>query len=481
MAQYAFSDLLSDSPVRVTATCVIDDGQLSLTGPELLGRITDLRREFSALVGPGEVVCVVMPSSAAYMLVQAALLDLGAIFVAVPSDATHLTAVVSELGSPKWFVYPRHAPSPQHRHADNSGVLSVDMSKLSVRIEQNPTCWTPVSAATESGRVVVATSGSTGRSKLVNLSPLAYWYAGNAIAQVTSIEASDTVLHHLPLQRGAGWLAWGALAAGARNIIEPVRSADFPEALKATGATATFSVSVGLHELVRRDWAASSLPRLRTLYYSSGTVSVDMKHALAERFGGRLIQDYGMTEVPEPLTVLSRGDHLRGLQDRAVLASVGRTLHTDRVRTDRPATANQPAPIWVRSPYMFDGYWGGPRRASQSWYRTDDLGYIDPDGYLFLTGRQSRTVRSGGVSFALSDIQAALESIPAILKAELSVVPDQRFGERVQATVMATDPRLGAAQIKVALAQHVVDARMAAIDITVNSLPTLYDDTKEEP
>jgi long-chain acyl-CoA synthetase len=86
---------------------------------------------------------------------------------------------------------------------------------------------------------------------------------------------------------------------------------------------------------------------------------------------------------------------------------------------------------------MFDGYWGQHAAGSPRWHETDDLGYLDAEGYLHLVSRRSDSVRSGGVSFALSDLRRHIMSLPGVVEVELAVESDDRLGERVRASVIA--------------------------------------------
>ncbi len=471
MGGEGFSRWLSASLNRSARRRVLHDSNLSLTGAGLLQRISDLRDKLGEVVLPGDVVAVQLPSSVAYLVLQAALVDLGAIFIGVPTDAEYFMADVAERCTPQWYVYPADGivvPDNQQVDTADAGLILVEARSATVTVAAVPKRTKSAVSPLSSGRIVVATSGSTGRSKLVSLHPDDYWYAAKTICEVTAVDSRDTVLHHLPIQRGAGWLLWGAIAAGADNMVARVRTADLPEALRALRVTATFNVSVGMKELEAQDCSAESLPYLHTLYYSSGPVSVDLKTSLVERFGGRLIQDYGMTEVPEPLVVLTREDHLRGLTEPSVLSSVGRPRHRDRVATNPDATESEPSPVWVRSPHMFEGYWGEPPSPTNRWHETDDIGYFDAEGYLQLVGRRSDSVRSGGVFFSLESIRAAFISIEGVDNVDLAVVADDRLGERVRATVfISPGTNLDGKQIGQYLRRVVVDPRSIPTDLVI--------------
>ncbi|AQA03376.1 hypothetical protein BVC93_14205 [Mycobacterium sp. MS1601] len=471
----AFLRNLTPMLSRAGGQTLVDDTNLSLTGIELLQHISALKEMLRPRLQPGDVVAVALRSSVAYLVLQAALVDLGAVFVGVPTDAPYLLDDVRTRCEPRWYAL---APGSEFAEAARSdaGLLLVDERTASVSVAWAPRERSGVSDLAD-GRVVAATSGSTGQPKLVVLSPESYWFAATSIGRVTGIRASDSVLHHLPIQRGAGWLLWGSVAAGAHNLILPTRTTELPNALRDNSITATFSVSVGLAEMVKQDYSAESLPDLRTLYYSSGPVTVDLKRALAERFGDRLIQDYGMTEVPEPVTVLTREDHVRGLDNPTLLSSVGKPLHPNRISVESGAGPSEPGGIRVRSPYMFEGYWGQPLQTVERWYDTGDLGYFDTEGGLHIVGRRSESVRSGGVSFSLNDIRSHIMSVQGVEDVDLSVLPDDRLGERVRASVVVSaGSGLDAGSLTDHLRSVVEDSRAIPSEIHLSTTATSFEE-----
>lgn len=451
-----------------TGELVLDDFGTSLTGIQLLQCIEQVRCTLAQSIHPGDVVCAVLPSSIGYLVCQAAIVDIGATFIGIPADAPYLVQTVFDVGVPDWLITDGSGEYCELKSTD-TGILEVDLGTLRIdRIRPSRTVRPPSAAAPV--RIVVATSGSTGQGKLVSLSPSAYWNAATTIQEATAVDPTDRVLHHLPLQRGAGWFAWGSIAVGAYNLLKPLRTSDLPNALHEARITATFSVSVGLHELIDRDQDSTALPNLRTLYYSSGRVSTSMKHDLAQRFRGKLVQDYGMTEVPEPITVLTRRDHELGLHDDRILASVGSPTHRERIKTAEPASAQRPSTILVRSPHMFDGYWGSRLTNTTRWFETDDLGYFDESGYLHLTGRRSDAVRSGAVSFSLDHIRQEITKLTGVVDVVLKIIPDDRLGERLHAFVFADEhARLTETQIRNDLRRHIRDVRMIPSSITVST------------
>jgi acyl-CoA synthetase (AMP-forming)/AMP-acid ligase II len=126
--------------------------------------------------------------------------------------------------------------------------------------------------------------------------------------------------------------------------------------------------------------------------------------------------------------------------------SVGRPILDLRVLDANGADAGPgiPGEIWVRTPPMFSEYLDDAAANAAAlrpdgWYRTGDLGYLDEDGFLFLTGRAGELINRGGDKIAPAEVDAALCAHPAVAAAGAFAIPDARWGEDVAAAVVLKD------------------------------------------
>ena len=108
------------------------------------------------------------------------------------------------------------------------------------------------------------------------------------------------------------------------------------------------------------------------------------------------------------------------------------------------AAAGSEGEIWVRGPRVMSGYLDDAEMTAavlspDGWYRTGDLGYLDEDGFLFLTGRLNDLINRGGEKIAPAEVDAALLAHPAVAEAAAFSVPDARLGEDVVAAVVLRD------------------------------------------
>jgi acyl-CoA synthetase (AMP-forming)/AMP-acid ligase II len=163
------------------------------------------------------------------------------------------------------------------------------------------------------------------------------------------------------------------------------------------------------------------------------------------RFG----KGYGLTEAAPAVSSLSPEDYaLEG--DPKLVAhaqSVGKPLKNVEVRICRPdgsqCRAREEGEITVRGDNVMLGYWRDPERSREAlrrgWLWTGDLGYLDEDGFLFLTDRKGDMIISGGENVHPTETENALQEHPAVREVAVVGLPHPRWGEAVKA-VIALEP-----------------------------------------
>jgi len=178
-------------------------------------------------------------------------------------------------------------------------------------------------------------------------------------------------------------------------------------------------------------------------YASSGTAPLPdaLREAFEARFGIPVLQAYGQTEAFGGVAIENVKDVLAG---RRRPGSVGRALPGVELRIvvdDRDAAPGEQGEVWVRTRSATAGYIGDAPTAApvdgEGWLHTGDLGHLDEDGYLFITGRLKNVIICGGFNVIPEEIQAALMTDPAVREAAVLGVPDERLGEVPVAVVEA--------------------------------------------
>jgi acyl-CoA synthetase (AMP-forming)/AMP-acid ligase II len=112
-----------------------------------------------------------------------------------------------------------------------------------------------------------------------------------------------------------------------------------------------------------------------------------------------------------------------------------------RTADGEPLPLGSVGEITVRGPTVFSGYLGDPEATAAAffpgrWYRTGDYGYLDDDGYLFVTGRLREMINRGGEKIAPTEVDGVLRAHPAVADAATFALPDARLGEEIAAAVV---------------------------------------------
>ncbi|NRQ31179.1 AMP-binding protein [Nonomuraea sp. NN258] len=233
----------------------------------------------------------------------------------------------------------------------------------------------------------------------------------------------------------------------------------FPYAIerhRITGSIITVPRLYRMLHLLRED-PGVDLGSLRALMVSGSPISPSRLAAATELLGPVVYQGYGQTEAGS-ITMLTPAD-LRRDPERA-LASVGRP-HPGvelSVRDDEgePLPTGAAGEIHVRSPYLMAGYWGADEESPlrDGWLRTRDLGHLDEQGFLHLSGRSRDVIMVNAMVVYAGPIERALVRHPDVEEAYVAGAPDERRGEAVHAFVV---PAAGRVPDRAALAELVRD------------------------
>jgi acyl-CoA synthetase (AMP-forming)/AMP-acid ligase II len=313
--------------------------------------------------------------------------------------------------------------------------------------------------------MLMHTSGTTSRPKAV---PLTH---ANLMASVRNISAhyalspADTGLVVMPLFHGHGLIgaALSSLFAGARIVLPDRFSAHSFWPLVATHTVTWYSAVPTIHEilLVRADSDhAPSRSRLRFVRSCSSALSPATLKRLEHRFAAPVIEAYAMTETSHQATsnllppgVRKPGSVGRGTNvDVAIMGNVGELLEV-----------GNEGEVVVRGETVMHGYSRNPEANKEAfkngWFRTGDLGILDRDGYLRVTGRIKELINRGGEKISPTAVDAVLVGHPAVALAASFAVPDRIYGEEIQAAIVPQ------ADVTAAELQAYCRSRLSAFEI----------------
>ncbi len=179
--------------------------------------------------------------------------------------------------------------------------------------------------------------------------------------------------------------------------------------------------------------------------YAGSPFPTEVLKKCIKRFGNIFSQGYGATETAGgAVTILSYRDHdIKGPRSR-LLASAGKAAPCSRIKIadgqGRPQPFGQTGEICVTGKHIMKGYWKDPGKTTETlqdgWYHTGDMGYMDEDGYVFLTDRKADMIISGGENVYPKETEDVLYQHEAVAECAVVSAPDPRWGEIVKAVVV---------------------------------------------
>ena len=391
------------------------------------------------------------------------LADLPATALLIQSGGTSRAALAArELGIPVFEVAP--APNTICRFTLKGPALS----SLAQHRLPNP----------EDVALILHTSGTTSKPKKVLLTHRNLCASALAIRDSLRLTSSDRCLNVMPLFHIHG-LVGGlltSLAAHASFIATPDFNVDkffdWMSELQPTWYTAVPAIHQAILGRSRDQAETITKGRLRFIRSSSAPLASKVLEDLERVFKVPVIEAYGMTEASHQITSnqLPPCDWKKG--------SVGVASITEVAIVDEEGnflTAGKIGEIVLRGANVTSGY--EPEEMNQAvfangWFRTGDLGYLDADGYLFLTGRLKEIFNRGGEKISAREIDDALLEHPDILQAAVFAIPHPTLGETVAAAVVLRDnSQVTESKIREYLTERLADFKIPTRILIVDNIP----------
>ncbi len=291
--------------------------------------------------------------------------------------------------------------------------------------------------------LVLHTSGTTSRPKIVPLRQINVTASAYHIGEGLELTPDDVCLNIMPLFHIHGLIAavLSSLAAGASVSCTPGFNAfrffaSFDE-VKPTWYTAVPTMHQTLLELAPRNAAIIERARLRFIRSSSASLPPQVMTALEETFHVPVIEAYGMTEAAHqmasnPLPPKSRHAGSVGIAagpEIAIMSEAGKLLPPDAL-----------GEVVIRGRNVTAGYENNPSANAtgftDGWFRTGDQGYLDAHGYLRLTGRLKEIINRGGEKVSPLEVDTVLMDHPAVAQVVTFGMPHAKLGEEVAAAVV---------------------------------------------
>ena len=260
----------------------------------------------------------------------------------------------------------------------------------------------------------------------------------------TSVNLVCMPLFHIG---GSGWALVGMGVGGHTILCREFVPAEILTTLEQHRVTNALFVPAMLQFLTLTPGAAArDYSALRSIVYGASPITNEVLVRAMSTFRCPFVQVYGLTETTGAITQLPAADHATEGPSARLLRSAGKPFPWVELRIVDPATGQPCAPgevgeVWTRSVQNFKGYWGRDDETARTlgadgWLRTGDAGFLDAEGYLFLTDRVKDMIISGGENVYPAEVENALSDHPAVADVAVIGVPDERWGETVKAIVV---------------------------------------------
>jgi crotonobetainyl-CoA:carnitine CoA-transferase CaiB-like acyl-CoA transferase/acyl-CoA synthetase (AMP-forming)/AMP-acid ligase II len=310
----------------------------------------------------------------------------------------------------------------------------------------------PADVSDDDTAVVLFTSGTTSRPKGVLLRHQNLTSYVLQTVEFASAGEDEAALVTTPPYHIAGFGAiLSNLYSGRRIVYLPGFSpAAWLDLVRTEGITSAMVVPTMLARIVDDlAGATADAPALRALAYGGARMPPPvLERALTAFPGVGFTNAYGLTETSSTIAVLGPDDHRAAVTGdaaaRARLGSAGRIVPgmQAEVRDADGTVLTEPGAaglLWVRGAQVSGEYLGtGTALDQDGWFPTKDRAWFDADGYLFLGGRDDDTIIRGGENIAPAEIEDALLAHPAVSDAAVVGVPDDEWGERIAAVIVAS-------------------------------------------
>jgi crotonobetaine/carnitine-CoA ligase len=410
-------------------------------------------------VGPGDRVIVTPRTTPRWVLGWLAVMEVGAVQVPINPESSDAER--------DGFV---HQVRPS---------LVVDEDDLDALFAAAPDGRGPAELDESDVAVMIPTSGTTGRTKLVMQTHLAYVMAGEGFPYWLGLDADDRLLTSLPLfhVNAPAYSVLGSLGARCGLVLQPAFSASgFLDAARRHGATQFNSIGAMLEILVRQPPRPEDAEHSIRLCYNGPTPDRARQEEIEARFGFELVGGYALSESLYG-TVWERGTRPYGtIGSLRQHPELGRVNEGRVVDGEREVGVGEVGELWLRNPATMRGYFRMPDETAavlrDGWLRTGDLVRLNADDTYTFIGRAKEVIRRRGENLAPVEVEATLERHPDVVEAAVIGVPSELSEEDVKAFLVGVPGRsIDAGAVRAFAAEQLARFKLPRYVEVVDELP----------
>jgi carnitine-CoA ligase len=368
----------------------------------------------AAGVGRGDRVLVTARNTPEYLLTWLALMEVGAIQVPV-----------NPASSPAEFDGFVRQVDPR---------VVIGDGEVRQLFDAEPDSHGPEDLDPEDVAVMIPTSGTTGRSKLVMQTHLAYVMAGEGFPYWLQLTAGDRLMTSLPLFHinAPAYSTLGSVAARASLVLLPGFSASsFIDSARRYRATEFNAIGAMLEILMRQPQREDDADNPLRRCYTGPSPTKERQEEIERRFGIEVVCGYGLSESPYGL-MWPHGTRPFG--------TLGSPRQHPELGDVNEARVTEEGELELRNPTIMRGYYEMPDETAAvlvgGWLRTGDLVTENDDGTYTFVGRKKEVIRRRGENLSPAEVEAALERHPDVAEAAVVGVPSDLSDDDVKAFVV---------------------------------------------
>ena len=397
-------------------------------------------------IGADDVVAVLMKNSAAFLDIAFAVSHIGAIFLPINYRlASAETAYIVENSGARILI------ADEELGANAAGPAPIVL--VDEAAQSNATRLAPqVKRATAHRRLpsdlmrLMYTSGTTDRPKGVMLTYENFYWKSADHVLVLGLSRDTRLLVAGPLYHVGALDLPGIAVLWQGGMLSVQRDFDAAQALAAIEAdrlnAAWLAPIMTTAMLTCPDRERHDVSSLRWAIGGGEKTPEARIRTFSQYFtNARYIDAYGLTETGGGDTFMEPGREIEKV------GSTGRPVaHVEiEIRDDagNRVASGVNGEICLRGPKVTRGYWKDPAKTAAAffgdWFRSGDVGYLDDEGFLYLTDRKKDMIISGGENIASSEVERVIYELPQVREVAVVGMPDERWGERPVAVVVLAD------------------------------------------
>ncbi|MGZ0189512.1 MAG: acyl--CoA ligase [Alphaproteobacteria bacterium] len=488
---YDLIDAQSDTGIAIAMPASEAGGRPPMSFGRLKKLISDVQADLNALgIGRNDRVAIVLPNGP----------EMAASFIAIACSATtaplnpaygreEMDFYLEDLKA-KALVLAEDDDGPAAEAAQAYGIPVIRLTSkgddpigifhlLAEAARAGDRAATTGFAAPADTALILHTSGTTSRPKIVPLSHLNVTASAGHIGQTLRLAPTDRCLNIMPLFHIHGLIAavLSSLAAGASVWCAPgfnaLKAFSWLDEVDPTWYTAVPTMHQALLARAPRNKEIVEKLNLRLIRSSSSSLPPQVMAALEETFSCPVLESYGMTEAAHqmaanPLPPAARKPGAVGIAagpEVAIMNDAGELLPQGEI-----------GEVVIQGPNVTKGYENNDEANATAftngWFRTGDQGALDEEGYLRLTGRLKEIINRGGEKISPLEVDEVIMDHPAVAQCVTFAMPHKSLGEDVAAAVVLKEGQTAdEAEIRKFVQSRIADFKAPRKVIVLDEIP----------